>query len=101
MTQTKARQWLRDVRKLIQQYVDGKCYKGCPLCRVDSPEYAVCDSCLWLIFSKIHCSDHMKNHRIKHNLEVGTTLGDPRWVKLSIRRLRRWEKRLLTIIEGE
>lgn len=99
MTKAKAQRWLKAVRELRQQYVDGtKVREKCPFCKLASKH---CDACLWVIFSKTYCAEQMGRHRCKYNIEIGHTFSDPRWVKLSLARLSRWQKRLLAIIEGE
>lgn len=93
MTKAKARRWLEAVRELIQLYKDGDdVFFDCPLCKNTS----FCRECPWMVFAKIHCTDHMRKRT--GTLDVCGLRKDPRWVKLSLSRLRRWEKRLLAII---
>ena len=95
MTKTKAREWLRAVRTLIQHYKDGDVFFDRPLCDIGH-----CRDCLWKVFAKIYCVDY-KDKYFPGFGGMRDVREDPRWVKLSIARLRRWEKRLLAIIEGE
>jgi len=96
MTKTKAREWLKAVRKVSENY-KSRAGISCPLCDVTAGRG--CDECLWLIFSGIQCRDHLAKttgfqfwRQAKMN---------PRWVRLSMARLKRWEKRLLEIIETQ
>lgn len=101
MRKEKAREWLEAVRKLSayyrEEHNDCKWY-GCPFCKID--RLHGCKDCLWKLYSRMHC---IRYAELYFNVDDVVELRydrDPRWVRLSLARLNRWEKRLLKIIKA-
>jgi len=107
LTPKDAKLWLPVVRKL-REYYEGKNDKfenGCPLCGMagkitnqihkQSGKWLInCSVCLWSIFEKYYCLALEKDVlalREKRNHD---------WCKQSIKRLKRWERKLEKIIKG-
>lgn len=109
MTKTKAKQWLKAVRKLSAYYrgEDKEYHNECPFCLIVGHKQEGgwdCQKCLWYIFSKQPAPRSCCSYSCRF-FSGGAGLyrqtRDPRWVRLSLKRLSRWEKRLIEICEKE
>lgn len=97
MTKTKAEQWLRAVRELIAYYKgENDDYQySCSLCKI--PHEPGCPDCPWMMFSKIYCTDYTWRY-FKEDIVDLRVCRNPRWVRSSLKRLKKWEGRLLDIL---
>ena len=102
MTKTKAKKWLEAVRHLAAYYrgEHDECYRHCLLCKAAKGH---CSCCLWVLFSKMECTVYRHRYFPRYDPEYDIVnlrrSRQPHWVKLSLARLKRWEKRLVEIIE--
>ena len=111
MNKTKAREWLMAVRKLSAYYrfENDNFLERCPLCNVsrDGDGMLECSNCLWVLFSKQPCNagywpcDIYSNRHLAVDAVDMRSTRNPRAVQLSLARLKRWEKRLIEIIEAK
>ena len=100
MTKTKAKEWLKAVRYLAAYYrgEHDECKYTCPLCTVAKKDRG-CQDCLWVLFSKMTCIGYRDLHSFGSAVMTMRIDRNPRWVKLSLARLKGWEKRLVEFIE--
>jgi len=112
MTKTKAREWLPAVRKLLRWYQgeDNDCKFLCPLC--DKSQKLFCEDCIWILFTDKSCCHHRIGEQkakfkdpADRNYHQGLSYMRAErlqpWTRNAIERLKRWEKRLLAIIEAK
>lgn len=100
ITKTRAEEWLLAVRELLAWYQKGnnKLEYDCPLCNLsESPN---CQDCLWLIFEGRDCDSVGQEYDDKYICQLRRERKQP-WTRNAIKRLKRWEKRLLAIIEAK
>ena len=95
MTKTQAQEWLPAVRELREAYL--KCRNIlCPLCEIVRGN---CEDCLWILFTRLElvyfvpCDNFADEH-------YGGMHTDA-WRIYRLKSLKRWEKRLLAIIEAK
>lgn len=98
MTAGERKAWLAAIRKLLRYYeamVNGKNIKPefyeWPLCCIDGD--AGCATCLWQKFNRAWCYAYAIK-KFGDTIGVLSTERSLPWARDSIRRLRRWEKRL-------
>jgi len=95
MTKTRAKEWLPAVRKLLRWYQgeENECQYLCPLCSCKAKPKFGCTGCLWKLFDKTLCDSEEAVNGRKNRTQP--------WTRNAIKRLKRWEKRLLSIIEAK
>ena len=108
LTPEHAKLWFPVVRELREYYKgkNDKFIENCPLCSMagkitnqiyeQSEKWLMnCSVCLWYIFEGYYCS------AIKGNVSAFREKRYSEWSKQSVKRLKRWERRLKKIIEKE
>ncbi len=107
MTKSKARKWLGAIRSLAAYYRRENNYylNKCSLCLIAGKKAGAnwdCQKCLWYIFNKQArkdrpCCAYSSRLFLSGGAGFFRSIRDHRWSKLSLKRLARWEKRLLVI----
>lgn len=101
LTKARARTWLKAVRSMRDYYLgeNDKAIVHCPFCDLSTRG---CLDCLWEIFDSTGCERHARKHNL---ITPGISISQLRfernekWVKLSLSRLARWEKRLFEMLD--
>ena len=91
LTKKERRMWIKALKDVLYNYENEIPEWNCPLCNISKK--INCSDCVWWWFIGMTCSDYL-DFKGKQWQKYPLYFSAPRWVKLRIRQIPRWIKKL-------
>lgn len=91
LTKKERRTWIEALKGTLERYKNKKSYTDCLLCEVGNK----CFNCVWVWFVGKWCIEYRDKYLAKYTKDIRKHhFSNPLWVKLRLRQIPRWTKKL-------
>lgn len=90
LTKKERRMWIKALKGTLERYKNKEIHADCLLCNMSLS----CGDCVWRWFTGMSCNTYMRLKTKQWRLRLEVWITRPRWVKMRIRQIPQWIKKL-------